>query len=156
VVTIEELQESVENMLEAIYEENCDSNNLIAINTENTANFGLNVALMDEFYVKMRILRDLVVSDTASEGDLKAALQQYLKVSTSFINSQKGLENFLTDEAKKKDPALVNIYSYYNRFVAAGERLITDRGYATEYFSQKTAEFFVVFTLEILKVIERN
>jgi hypothetical protein len=153
-VTREDLQESVANMLEAIFQDSCDSETLIAINTENTANLGLNVEFMDEFYVTMKTLRDLVVSGTACESELKAALKEYLDASTAFINSQKGLDNFLTDETKKTDPALANIYSYYNQFVAAGKRLIKDSSFATEYFSQNTADFFVVFTFEILKIVE--
>jgi hypothetical protein len=59
-LTREDLQESVAYMLEAIFEDDCDSETNIAVNTENTANLGLNVEFMDEFHATLKIPRDLV------------------------------------------------------------------------------------------------
>lgn len=119
------------------------------------AKLGLNIEYIDEFYVALKNYRDVLVSETSEDCDLKKAFDEYLEVSEMFINSQAGLEDFLSDKEKKKDPFLANIYSYFELFIQGGRQLMKDRSLVPEYFSKGTADFFAKFVLEFAKVTYR-
>ena len=124
-------------------------------NSENMAKLGLNIEYMDDFYAALKAYRDVLVSDNPKECDLIEAFEKYVKVSKMFINSQPGLENFLTDENKKKDPFLANIYAYFDMFIEGGRQLIKDCSLVDEYFGKNTGDFFAKFVMEFAKVTNR-
>lgn len=153
VVTEEDIQKSWANVLSAIFK-GCDEDFASAFktSTENMAALRLNMAFIDEFYSALKVFRDSLISETTQDCDVEEAFESYLKVSKNFLNSQKGLENFLTDEEMKKDPNLANIYLYFDQFRDAGRQIIEDRSLVDEYFSRDTANFFAKFLMKMVKI----
>ena len=77
-----------------------------------------------------------------------------IEAGDNFLDSQKGLKNFKTDEIKKNDPFLVEFYEYHNKFVTDIKRTIDEPQYAETYFKVQ-GDFFGNFTIVVSKVVQR-
>jgi hypothetical protein len=153
---MEQYQKTVSDFFSAI---DGDITSVEKAHTEALARDGLNVNYIHFWYVTLKDLRYALKTETrSSESDMNEIIEKknaYIKAGEKFLNSQKGLENFLTDQSKKDDPFLEEFYNLHKGFVAGANRLVDDQTYLEEYFKQENADVFARFSVVLGDITER-
>lgn len=120
---------------------------------------GLNDRQAGQWYVAVRAFRDELVSDDRrSKGGRKRLNKKkdaFIKAADIFLSSQQGLEDFLTNEAKKNDPFLAEIYELYDGYVKTANRLVDEPEFVYEFFSREYAIYLAMFCVAQGKVLDR-
>jgi hypothetical protein len=149
----------VHNLFSKIAEGGADYKNAGDAHKNAINSLGVNVNFGASWYESIRALRDAALKQTrSSESDMNEindALKKFLKDSDDFYNSQKGLENFATDQSKKDDPFLADFYQYYADYVANASKLAKDPEFVNEFFSEETEIVFAKFLMVVSKVVDR-
>ena len=119
---------------------------------------GLNNVAAAPFYTALKNLRKELLKNTrATENDkkqLKKKAEKLIEAGDEFLYSQKGFNNFKTDQTKKDDPFMADFYVFYDQFVKDITRMVNEPDFVQTYFSTK-GDFFGSLTISIARVNQR-
>ena len=114
------------------------------------------VKVIHETYRDLRV--EILANPRSSSEDLQRLTEKaevFVEKVDLFINSQKGLENFKTDQSKMSDPFYADFYYIHSEFGKAAMRTATDAEFALLYHSEGAANGFTAFTMVIDRISQR-
>lgn len=120
---------------------------------------GLNIKSADPWYRAMKELYNALITNSRSSSsemeEISEKADALIDTGVLYLESQNGLENFLTDETKKNDPFLSEFYQFWQGYLDAAHRLVTDPEFVYEYFSETYAGIYAKFEMVIMKIVQR-
>ena len=119
---------------------------------------GLNTKFAAPYYAALKNLRKELLKNTGpTENDKKQLTNKtnkLIEAGDGFLGSQRGLENFKTDQTKKDDPFMAEFYVFYDQYVKDIMRMANEPGYFETYFSTK-GDFYGSFIIVLDKINQR-
>lgn len=114
---------------------------------------GINIKPNEAFYDALKVMFDaLNAPSRCGIEELTKKAKNLVKAGKVFLESQKGLENFKTDQNQKDDPALELIHKYFDALAEKTLRLATNPESFKEYFCQENADLFGKFVMVVVEL----
>lgn len=123
------------------------------------ARLGINKEYTALYFTSMKAFKHALEKDSrSSESDieeLSEIAEKYIEAAEIIIGSQKGLENFKTDQRKKDDPFLADFYAYYAGYVIGARKAARDPKFAKDFFSKTNSDTLASFVMVVSDIVAR-
>lgn len=107
----------------------------------------------------MKALKDAAKAASRSSSsemeDLKELAQAYIDSVDTFMGSQKGLDNFKTDQNKINDPFYAEFYAFYDASIGFVQNVAIHPEFVEEFFSQNNVKNFAVVSMIFGRISQR-
>lgn len=116
---------------------------------------GYNMEFIPQFYLSIKALHTEVYAEPRQAEAVKEKVTDFIRATNTVIGSQKGFENFLTDETKKNDLTMKVFYDLHATLVSNAEDLITKPEGADEFFTPTAGTFYGSLAVTVATLSEK-